>query len=157
VKGAFTIIVKKSILGAKVVNAEHKDLGTIERISWSISDNRVAYAILSFGGFLGMGDKHFAIPWEALCVRDVAWKDVMSVALYAALWDDLSEKIALWDVDKDRLRNASGFARNNWPDMADRVWGARVYRHYGYEPCWERTGGAVEKPNSRASAPISRR
>lgn len=130
VKGAFTILAKKSVLGAKVINAGREDLGTIEDVVIDVRDNRVAYAILSLGGFLGMGDKHFAIPWEALTF-------------------DLSEKIALLDVDKDRLRNAPGFDPNNWPDMADPSWGARVYRHYGYEPYWERIGGAEEPPRSR--------
>ena len=120
-KGAFTIVAKKSILGAKVVNAVREDLGSIEDIVIDARDNRVAYAILSFGGFLGMGDKHFAIPWEALSF-------------------DLSEKVAVLDIDKDRLRNAPGFDRNNWPDMASPTYGAQIYRQYGYEPDWERGG-----------------
>ena len=61
-KAFFTIVAKKSILGAKVVNAEREDLGTIEDIVIDARNSRVAYAILSFGGFLGLGDKHFAIP-----------------------------------------------------------------------------------------------
>lgn len=91
-------------------------------------DNRVAYAILSFGGFLGLGDRHFAIPWEALSF-------------------DLSQKIAVLDIDKDRLRKAPGFEKNNWPDMADPTWGSQIYRHYGYEPYWERTAGRPENPS----------
>ena len=59
-KGAFTIVVKKSILGAKVINAQREDLGAIEDIVLDARNNRVAYAILSFGGFLGVGDRHFA-------------------------------------------------------------------------------------------------
>ena len=125
-KGAFTIVAKKSILGAKVVNAEREDLGTIEDIVIDARNSRVAYVILSFGGFLGMGDKHFAIPWEALSF-------------------DLSEKIAVLGIDKERLRRAPGFDRNNWPDMANPVWGAQIYRHYGYEPYWERSKEQTEK------------
>ena len=119
VQGAFTIIAKKSILGAKVINAEREDLGTIEDLVIDARDNRVAYAILSFGGFLGMGDKHFAIPFEALSF-------------------DLSEKTAVLDIDKERLSRAPGFDKGNWPDMANAAWGAQIYRHYGYEPYWER-------------------
>ena len=65
-RGAFTIAVKKSVLGARVIDLQREDLGKIEELIIDTENNRVAYAILSFGGILGMGDKHFAIPWEAL-------------------------------------------------------------------------------------------
>jgi hypothetical protein len=64
--GAFTLGVKKSILGAKVVSSNQEEMGKIEDIVLDASDYRVAYAVLSLGGFLGFGDEHFAIPWEAL-------------------------------------------------------------------------------------------
>ena len=70
--GAFTVVVKKSILGAKVINTDQEDLGKIEDLVIDARNSRVAYAILSFGGVLGLGDKHFAIPWEALTFRSVA-------------------------------------------------------------------------------------
>jgi sporulation protein YlmC with PRC-barrel domain len=119
-RAAFTMGVRKSILGAKVINAEREDLGTIEDLILDSRDDRVAYAILSFGGFLGLGDKHFAIPWEALSF-------------------DVSEKVAVLSIDKDRLSNAPGFDKDRWPDMTDSNWGAQVSRHYGYEPREEST------------------
>jgi len=127
VRAAFTIVVKKSILGAKVINAQREDLGTIEDIVLDIRNNRVAYAILSFGGFLGLGDRHFALPWEALSF-------------------DLSQKVAVLDIDKDRLRNAPGFEKDNWPDMANTAWGSQIHRHYGYEPYWEREAKEPRQP-----------
>lgn len=105
-KGAFTIVVKKTILGAKVINTAREDLGTIEDIVIDARDNKVVYAILSFGGLLGVGDKHFAIPWEALSF-------------------DASEKIAVLSIDKDRLSNAPGFDKENWPDMGNANWALR--------------------------------
>jgi sporulation protein YlmC with PRC-barrel domain len=117
-RGTYTIGLKKSILGAKVVNSESEDLGTIEDLVIDTGDNRVAYAILSFGGFWSMGDKHFAIPWEALSF-------------------DISEKIAVLKIDKERLKNAPGFDRDNWPDMTDTTWGSQIHSHYGYTPYWE--------------------
>jgi hypothetical protein len=125
-RALFTIGIKKSILGAKVMNAESEDLGTIEDLILDGRDNRVAYAILSFGGFLGLGDKHFAIPWEALSF-------------------DVSEKVAVLNIDKDRLKNAPGFDRDRWPDMTDPEWCSRVYRHYGYEPRARGEQGASER------------
>jgi sporulation protein YlmC with PRC-barrel domain len=126
-KGAYTIVAKKSILGSKVMNAEREDLGTIEDIVIDARDNRVVYAILSFGGFLGIGDKRFAIPWEALSF-------------------DLSGKTAVLDIDKDRLSNAPGFDSDNWPDMSDATWGTQIYQHYGYRPYWEQTGEDRDQP-----------
>ena len=79
--------------------------------------NRVAYAVLSFGGFLGMGDKLFAIPWSALAI-------------------DTGEKQFILEVDKKSLESAPGFDKAHWPDMADRVWGAEVNKYYGAKPYW---------------------
>lgn len=118
-RGIFTIVVKKSILGAKVINTAREDLGTIEDIVIDARDNRVVYAILSFGGVLGLGDKHFAIPWEALSF-------------------DASEKVAVLSIDKDRLSNAPGFDRDNWPDMGNSKWASELHQHYGFAPYWER-------------------
>ena len=116
-RGSYTAVVKKSILGAKVVNAEREDLGTIEDLVIDSRDSRVAYAILSFGGFLGVGDKHFAIPWQALTL-------------------DPSEKVAVLNINKERLTNAPGFDRDNWPDMTDSNWATKIHSHYGYKPYW---------------------
>ncbi|MCO5381646.1 MAG: PRC-barrel domain-containing protein [Methanosarcina barkeri] len=52
-----------TIKGDKVVNRAGEDLGKIEELMIDLEDGRVAYAVLSFGGFLGMGNKLFAIPW----------------------------------------------------------------------------------------------
>src|SRR5690242_13286870 len=112
---AYTIGAKKSVIGARVINNVSENLGTIEDLIIDVRDSRVAYAILSFGGILGMGDKHFAIPWEALNL-------------------DLSEKVAVLDIDKDRLKNAPGFEKDNWPDMADEAWRNQVRGHFGEGP-----------------------
>jgi hypothetical protein len=113
-KGSYIVGVNKSIIGSKVLNVEGEDLGKIEEIIIDSRDSRVAYAILSFGGFLGMGDKHFAIPWQALTL-------------------DPSERTAILMIDKDRLKNAPGFDKDKWPDMTDSTWAAEVLGHYGYK------------------------
>jgi len=127
-RASYTIVAKKSVLGAKVINSGGEDLGKIEDMVIDMRNNRVAYAILSFGGLFGVGDKHFAIPWEALAF-------------------DLSEKVAVLNVDKDRLSNAPGFDKDSWPDMADTRWGTTLHQHYGYKPYWEED--ATEVPPAR--------
>ena len=70
----FGLVLSASTLkGDKVVNHQGEDLGKIEELMIDLDRGRIAYAVLSFGGFLGMGDKLFAIPWQAFTV-DTAQK-----------------------------------------------------------------------------------
>jgi sporulation protein YlmC with PRC-barrel domain len=107
-----------TICSDRVRNAAGDDLGKIEELMIDINTGRIAYAVLSFGGFLKMGNKLFAIPWEALRL-------------------DTVNKEFILNVDKSRLENATGFDKDNWPDMADPTFGTSIYRHYGYKPYWE--------------------
>lgn len=111
-KTSYTFSIKKSVLGAKVVNARREHLGKIEDVVIDSRNDTIAYAILSFGGFLGIDDKHFALPWQALDF-------------------DVAEKVAILNVEKERLENAPGFEKDKWPDMTDAVWAAEIHRHYG--------------------------
>jgi sporulation protein YlmC with PRC-barrel domain len=106
-----------SLKGDKVVNYKGEDLGKIEEIMIDLDRGRVAYAVLSFGGFLGLGDKLFAIPWQALSV------------------DTVKKQIVL-NADKALLEKAPGFDKDNWPDMADLSLGTTLYGYYGYKPYW---------------------
>src|SRR5512146_1407255 len=106
-----------TLIGDKVVNADGEDLGKIEEILIHIDSGKVAYAVLSFGGFLGVGDKLFAIPWEAFRL-------------------DEENKRFILDIDKERLEHAPGFDKDNWPDMEDQTWGNQIYSNYGYKPYW---------------------
>jgi len=112
------ILSASTITGDKVVNLQNEDLGKIEELMIDLGSGRIAYAVLSFGGFLGLGDKLFAIPWNALSV-------------------DQRQKELVLNVDRDVLQRASGFDKDRWPDMSDPAWGAGIYSHYGYKPYWE--------------------
>jgi sporulation protein YlmC with PRC-barrel domain len=112
------VLAKKTVIGSNVVNSQNEDLGKIEDVVLDAASGRIAYAVLSFGGFLGMGDKYFAIPWNAIHF-------------------DVSKEHAVLNVDKNLLENAPGFDKDNWPNMADSTWGSRIYKHYGYTPYWE--------------------
>jgi sporulation protein YlmC with PRC-barrel domain len=106
------------VIGDSVVNRTGENLGKIEELMLDLETGRVAYAVLSFGGFLGMGEKLFAIPFEALKL------------------DATREHFTL-DVTKDKLKNAPGFDKNHPPQASDRTWGAEVYKFYGYKPYWQ--------------------
>lgn len=108
-----------TLIGDNVRNPQGEDLGTLKDIMIDLDAGRVAYAVLSFGGFLGMGDKLFAIPWGMLSV-------------------DTENKELVLNVDKSVLENAPGFDKDNWPNMADRTWASEIYAYYDYEPYWDR-------------------
>ena len=99
-------------------NAAGEDLGKIDEIMIDIPSGRVAYAVLSFGGFLGMGDKLFAIPWDALKV-------------------DEDQQCFILNVDRQTIEQAPGFDKDNWPDMGDQTWGNQLSNYYKVEPYWE--------------------
>src|SRR6267143_1836135 len=69
-----------SLTGDDVVNAAGDDLGKIEAIMLDVASGRIAYAVLSFGGFLGMRNKLFAIPWSALTLDAGEKRFVLNIA-----------------------------------------------------------------------------
>ena len=105
-----------TIKGEKVINKDGEHLGKIEDLMIDLENRRVVYAILSFGGFLGIGDKHFAIPLEALSHRP-------------------NERDFTLDVSKDVLEKAEGFDKDNIPSNREAI--ASIYTHYGYKPYWQ--------------------
>lgn len=112
------VMAADTLQGDKVVNLSGEDLGKIEDIMIDVPSGRIAYAVLSFGGIMGMGDKLFAIPWSALTM-------------------DTDRECFVLDIDKDRLKNAPGFDKDHWPSMADPTWASNVYNYYHMRPYWE--------------------
>jgi sporulation protein YlmC with PRC-barrel domain len=109
----------ETLIGSDVYNRKGEDLGDIKEIMLDMRTGRVAYAVLSFGGFLGMGGKLFAVPWAALTL------------------DTENKRFAL-DVDKARLSSAPGFDKDKWPNMADAEWAKGIHAYYGTKPYEER-------------------
>ena len=105
------------LTGKHVHNHDNEDIGSIEDIVLDLNKGRIAYAVLSFGGLMGLGNKLFAIPWEALQL-------------------DANQEYFLLNVSKEKLESAQGFEKDNWPDIANPAWGTQVYSYYGFEPYW---------------------
>jgi sporulation protein YlmC with PRC-barrel domain len=101
-----------TLTGDDVYNLQDEKLGDVKDIMLDVSTGKVAYAVLSFGGFLGMGEKLFAVPWAALKL-------------------DTDNKRFTLNADKERLENAPGFDKDSWPDMADPVWANGIHSYYG--------------------------
>ena len=111
------VLSASTLAGDRVTNAAGEDLGKVAEILIDIPTGRVAYAVLSFGGVLGVGNKLFAVPWSSLRV-------------------DEDNKCFILDADKQTLESAPGFDKNNWPDFSDPTWGSEIFRHYGATPYW---------------------
>lgn len=106
------VLSASTLNGDDVYNTKGEKLGSIKELMLDIDNGSVGYAVLSFGGFLSLGEKLFAVPWGALKV-------------------DTENKRFILDTNEERLKNAPGFNTDNWPNMADATWGKSVHAYYG--------------------------
>ena len=112
-------VVKVSdVVDVDVKNNKGENLGTIKEIILDKTTGNIRYIVLSFGGFWGLGDKYFALPWNSIS------------------YDEDKESFVL-NIEKEKLDKAPGFDKNQWPDISDRRWEESIYSYYGYKPYWE--------------------
>jgi len=111
------IMSSSTLEGDDIVNMGGEKLGSLEEIMIDVPRGRVAYAVLSRGGVLGVGGKLFAIPWSAFTL-------------------DADHKRLVLDIDADRLDRAEGFDKDNWPRMADVSWATQLHEYYDQPPYW---------------------
>jgi len=111
------VLSASTIMGDDVVNAEGENLGEIKELMIDLDAGQIAYAVLSFGGFLGLGEKLFAIPWAALSL-------------------DSEREVFVLNVDREVLEEAPGFDKDDWPQTWDREYMVEIYEYYGYDPYW---------------------
>ena len=113
--------------GAKVVDKNGRDLGQIEDVVIDLNKSRVHAVVLSFGGFMGVGDKQFAFPMSEL--KPGRGDNQFTV-----------------DVSKERLENANGFAKGQLPGMGDEFW-TRVGQKQGQKQGQQAKSGQGQKMN----------
>lgn len=106
------VLSASTLEGDHVFNLQGEKLGSIKEFMLDIENGKVRYVVMSFGGFLSVGEKLFAVPWDVLTV-------------------DVENKRFLMNVDKDRLKDAPGFDPEHWPNMADATFAERVNAYYG--------------------------
>ena len=107
-----------TLLGNDAVNSKGESLAQLREIVLDVSAGTIAYAVLSLGGVLGIGERLLAIPWEAL------------------RREPENQRLIL-DLPHDQLAKAPSFNKNDWPDMSNPEWGESVYGYYGYRPYWK--------------------
>jgi sporulation protein YlmC with PRC-barrel domain len=107
------VLTARSIMGDDVVNTTGEKVGDIKDLMVDVNKGCIAYAVLEYGGFLGLGEKLFAVPWQAFTV------------------DEDNKRLVL-NVAKERLQNAPGFDKDHWPMSNDANWYDNVDQYYGY-------------------------
>jgi sporulation protein YlmC with PRC-barrel domain len=104
-----------TIESMKVLNAAGEDIGKIKDLVIDFNSGKVQYAALDFGGFLGIGDKLFAVPWSSFKYVEGSGR---------------ADRHLVLNVNKEQLKNAPGFDKNHWPDMASSNWTMEVDKYY---------------------------
>jgi sporulation protein YlmC with PRC-barrel domain len=114
------VVAASTLVGHPVVKSGGEKLGSVEEIMLDLKSGQIAYAVLSFSGFPGIGNKRFPVPWNALQMH-------------------LGEREFVLDMDLSTLEGAPNFDKDSWPDMADPAFGRILHKHYGTTPYWEHT------------------
>jgi sporulation protein YlmC with PRC-barrel domain len=104
-------ITASQLIGENVINSRDEDVGKIKELVLNLRTGEIAYAVLSFGGFLGMGDKLFAIPFHLMKI-------------------DPKKDYVILDIEKSKLENAPGFDKQHWPDINDKKWADSIESYY---------------------------
>ena len=105
------LISSDKVEGTAVYNRKGEKLGTISNFMVGKRNGRVEYAVLSFGGLFGMGERNYPLPWDVLTY-------------------DPDQGGYVVDLDKDRLKEAPSYERGSDPTY-DRTFGEQVYGYYG--------------------------
>ncbi len=107
------IIASDKVEGTAVYNPEGDRLGTVERFMVDKKSGQAEYAVMSFGGLFGIGDRHYPLPWQALTY-------------------DTDKNGYVVNVTKEQLEGAPNYERGGDEPTYDRDYGERVYTYYGY-------------------------
>ena len=104
------------VIGSSVVNDAGDTVGRVDDVIIA-EEGKAPFVVLAVGGFLGIGDKLFAVPWNALTL-------------------DADRKCFVLDATKESFERAPGFDKDHWPSMADQQWAGEVHDFYGVRPYW---------------------
>jgi hypothetical protein len=111
------LIAGDKVAGTTVYDTKGEKLGTIEDVMIDKETGRIAYAVMSFGGFLGIGDRHHPLPWSTLHYDQTIGGYVVN-------------------LDRDMLEGAPAYADDEAVEWDDEAWGRRVHDWYRAEPYW---------------------
>lgn len=121
------------LIGCAITNSKNESLGEIQDIVLDNENRRIAYAVVGFGGFLGMGETYFAMPWRLIQIDQRSTDDPPRATL---------------GLDQETLKGAPGFDKSKWPDMANAGWAEQVDTYYRTRGENARPDGATEPKGS---------
>jgi sporulation protein YlmC with PRC-barrel domain len=109
------LIAADQVEGTSIYNAKGESLGSVEDVMIDKVSGRIAYAVAGFGGFLGIGNRHYPLPWDKL---------------------KYNTRMGGYVVDLDRrvLEGAPSYTDSEAVGWQDPAWGRRVYDYYGMPP-----------------------
>jgi PRC-barrel domain len=109
------LISSDKAVGTAVYNRHGEHLGSVYNLMIDKYSGQVAYAVMSFGGFLGIGESYHPLPWRTLTY-------------------DTRKGGYVIDVDRTRLETAPSYTSSTAPNWSDRTYGHRVDDFYGVSP-----------------------
>lgn len=105
------------IIGTEVRNEQGDYLGRVTDLLIDPENGKIAFAVLSRGGVLGIPTRFAAVP-------------------FGALTPNPEKKAYLLDVSREKMASAPTFSRDQWPDVSNREWDKEIYTYYGQAPYW---------------------
>lgn len=118
------VVAADDLAKAKLHSPNGEEMGSISELVVDPTTGRVAYAVVELGGFLGLGERNFPVPWTLVQSTPNGDGYVLN-------------------VPKDRLTAAPQFTKSNRPDMSDRQWAMALHTYYGVQPYWIRDAAAL--------------
>ncbi len=112
------LIAADQVQGTSIYNRAGENLGAVDDILIDKVSGKIAYAIAGFGGFLGIGERYYPLPWEKLAYDTAMGGYVV-------------------DLDRSMLEGAPSYASDERVGWGDRAWDQRVYDYYGARPYWD--------------------
>jgi hypothetical protein len=109
------LISSDKAVGTAVYNRHGEHLGSVYNLMIDKYSGQVAYAVMSFGGFLGIGESYHPLPWRTLTY-------------------DTRKGGYVVDIDRTRLETAPSYTSSTVPNWSDRAYGHRVDDYYGVPP-----------------------
>ena len=111
------LISSAKVHGTECYNRNGDHLGTVDHMMLDKISGQVEYVVMSFGGFLGIGNKLFALPWSVLTVDEML-------------------RCFVVNATRESLAKLPGFDKDHWPDLDDLEYAQGVYRQWGATPYW---------------------
>ena len=116
-----SLIASDKVEGTPVRRSDGEKVGTVERVMIEKRSGKVAYAVMSFGGFMGLGEEYYTLPWGTLRYNT----DLDAYEL---------------NLTEEQLRGAPKRSAEGHDPTYERDWEEHVHRYYNATPYWGESG-----------------